>query len=257
MSQADERDTRVEQLLALGVRRAGVLVVHAAFSKVGRSAGGPEIMIDALRTVLGPAGTLVMPSMTDDDDHVFDPLHTPCYGMGVLADTFWRLPDVMRSDSPHAFAASGKHAAAITAPHPVSIPHGLDSPVGRAYELDGQVLLLGVGHDANTTIHLAENLFKVRYHRPMRTTLLEAGQPVRFDYDEADHCCENFSLMDSWLEPAGLQRRGQVGHATARLARARDIVAAALQHLRENERVFLHPAGQCVECDEAHASLLG
>jgi aminoglycoside 3-N-acetyltransferase len=73
-------------------------------------------------------------------------------GMGVVADTFWRLPNVLRSDSPHAFAAQGPAAALITAPHPVGVPHGLDSPVGRVYELDGQVLLLGVGHDANTTI---------------------------------------------------------------------------------------------------------
>ena len=99
-----------------------------------------------------------MPSMTEDDDHPFDPRQTPCTGMGVVAQTFWQQPAVMRSDSPHAFAASGPQASHITAPHPVDLPHGLNSPVGRVYELDGQVLLLGVGHDSNTTIHLAEHL---------------------------------------------------------------------------------------------------
>ena len=73
--------------------------------------------------------------------------------MGIVAQTFWQLPGVLRSDSPHAFAAAGPQAARITAPHPVDVPHGLDSPVGRVYELDGQVLLLGVDHTANTTIH--------------------------------------------------------------------------------------------------------
>ena len=96
--------------------------------------------------------------MTEDDDHPFDPRQTPCTGMGVVAQTFWQQPAVMRSDSPHAFAASGPQASHITAPHPVDLPHGLNSPVGRVYELDGQVLLLGVGHDSNTTIHLAEHL---------------------------------------------------------------------------------------------------
>src|SRR3712207_7630742 len=47
-----------------------------------------------------------------------------------------------------------RSAEAITAPHPYELPHGLDSPVGRVYELDGQVLLLGVGQPDNTTIHL-------------------------------------------------------------------------------------------------------
>ena len=82
--------------------------------------------------------------------------------MGIVAETFWRSPDVLRSDSPHAFAAIGPRAKEITAAHPLDPPHGLNSPVGRAYELDAQVLLLGVGHYANTTIHLAENLAGVR-----------------------------------------------------------------------------------------------
>jgi aminoglycoside 3-N-acetyltransferase len=243
------------QLLALGVEPGGVLVVHAAFSKVGPVEGGPQGLIEAVRAALGPAGTLVMPSMSDDDDHPFDPKATPCRGMGIVADTFWRMPGVLRSDSPHAFAVIGPRAAGITAPHPVDIPHGLDSPVGRVYELDGQVLLLGVGHDADTTVHLAENRAGVRYRLPHHATVLRDGQPVRCDYGEVDHCCENFSLLDGWLEAEGRQRRGVVGHAEARLARSRDVVEAALPRLRENETVFLHPPGVCGECDEARASL--
>jgi hypothetical protein len=48
--------------------------------------------------------------------------------------------------------------------------------------------------------------------------------------------------------------RWTVGHAEARLARSRDIVAAALQRLRENETVFLHAHGECDECDQARGS---
>ena len=117
-------------------------------SHVKPIANGPSGLIAALSAALGPEGTLVMPSMTEDDDHPFDPRQTPCTGMGVVAQTFWQQPAVMRSDSPHAFAASGPQANHITAPHPVDLPHGLNSPVGRVYELDGQVLLLGVGHDS-------------------------------------------------------------------------------------------------------------
>lgn len=245
----------IEQLLSLGVEPGGTLLVHTAFSKVGPVDGGPGGLIEALLAALGPQGTLVMPSMTDDDEHPFDPTLTPCLGMGVVADTFWRLPGVLRSDSPHAFAAVGPHAARLTAPHPVDIPHGLDSPVGRVYELNGQVLLLGVGHDADTTIHLAENMAGVRYRIPKSLMILTNGQPTRHDYAEIDHCCQNFALLDTWLEHEGRQRRGVVGHAEARLARSVDIVTAALAHLRENDTIFLHPPGVCEECDEARASL--
>jgi aminoglycoside 3-N-acetyltransferase len=231
------------------------VVAHTAFSRIRPVEGGPAGLIAALRAALGPDGTLVMPAMADDDDHVFDPETSPCRTMGIVADTFWRMPGVRRSDSPHGFAAAGPRAAEITRDHPVEIPHGPDSPVGRVRDLDGQVLLLGVGQDANTTVHLAENLSGVRYRRPGEATVLVRGQATRCHYAEVDHCCENFSLLDGWLEAAGLQRRGPLGHGEARLARSRDIVRVAVAHLQQNETVFLHPAGICGECDDARASL--
>jgi aminoglycoside N3'-acetyltransferase len=139
------RDMLVRQLLDLGVQPGAVLLVHTAFSKVGPVEGGPSGLIVALRDALGFNGTLVMPSMSSDDDHLFDPKTTPCPDMGLVAQTFWRSPGVLRSESPHAFAAIGPRAEWITAAHPIDPPHGLDSPVGRAYELDAQVLLLGIG----------------------------------------------------------------------------------------------------------------
>jgi aminoglycoside N3'-acetyltransferase len=247
------RHELVHQLLALGVEPGGVLLVHASFSSVGPVEGGPPGLIEALLAALGKDGTLVMPSMADDDDTPFDRTESRCRAVGIVADTFWRLPGVLRSDSPHAFAAFGPLAERITQPHPVDIPHGLESPPGRVYELDGQVLLLGVGHDADTTIHVAENLAGVRYRQPKYATVLENGQPKRYEYGETDHCCENFALLDAWL--GDRQRRGNVGNAEARLARSRDIVAAALAHLREDETVFLHASGRCGECDVARAAI--
>jgi aminoglycoside 3-N-acetyltransferase len=244
-----------QQLHDLGVRNGTVLLVHSAFSKVRPVEGGPNDLIEALEAAIGNAGTLVMPSMSDDDDHPFDLQTTPCAGMGIVADTFWRRPGVLRSDSPHAFSAKGPAAEYITSPHPYDFPHGPDSPVGRVHELDGHVLLLGVGHDGNTTIHLGEALAGVRYRRPKQLTILREGEPARVDYAEIDHCCEQFRLVDDWLDAAGLQRRGTVGQGVARLARSRDIVEVVTAHLRRVETAFLHPRGVDSECDEARASL--
>ena len=243
------------QIRELGVGPGAVLLVHTSFSRVGPVEGGPQGLIDALQAVVGPKGTLVMPSMSDDDDHPFDPRTTPCLGMGVVADTFWRAANVLRSDSPHAFAAIGPEATRIAADHPLDEPHGLNSPVGRVYELDGQILMLGVGHDANTTIHLAEALARVRYRRQKSATIIQAGPPTRYCYSEIDHCCDNFNLVDQWLDAEMGQRRGRVGNGEARLARSRTVVATVSARLRANETVFLHGPGIDVECDEARASI--
>jgi aminoglycoside N3'-acetyltransferase len=251
------REHLSEQLRSLGVEPGGVLLVHTSFRAVRPVEGGPLGLIEALRAALGPEGTLVMLSSTGNDDEPFDPATTPVAAdLGVVADTFWRLPGVLRSNHPFAFAAAGPHAAQITSdPLPLP-PHIARSPVGRVHDLDGQVLLLGVGHDANTTLHLAELLAGVPYRVPRYCTVVHDGRAVRIDYAENDHCCEGFALLDDWLREQGLQSEGRVGHTHARLARARDLVRLAREHLADNPLVFLHPPGAgCGECDQAHQSL--
>jgi len=249
--------TLVEQLLSLGVRKGGVLLVHTSFRAVRPVEGGPAGLIEALRTALGADGTLVMPSWTESDEEPFDPKTTrAATDLGVVADTFWRHPGVLRSNHPFAFAAAGPAAEQIVAdPLPLP-PHIPASPVGRVYDLDGQVLLLGVGHDANTTLHLAECLAKVPYRLPKHITVFEGGQPRQIPYGENDHCCQRFALANGWLTEAGLQRSGRVGQSESRLMRSRDLVRLALPKLKADPLVFLHPPdADCAECDEARATV--
>ncbi len=126
-----------------------MLLVHTSFRTIRPVAEGPLGLIEALRDAVGPGGTLVMPSWSGDDDEPFDPKSSPASpSLGVVADMFWRLPGALRSNHVHAFAATGPAAGKITSdPLPLP-PHIPQSPVGRVHDLDGQVLLIGVNHDA-------------------------------------------------------------------------------------------------------------
>ncbi len=243
----------VDQLRALGVQPGGVLLVHTSFRAVRPIEGGPLGLIDALRAALGPVGTLVMPSWTGDDEAPFDPTTTAAAeDLGATADLFWRQRGVVRSDHLQAFAAIGPRAETIVKTALPLPPHTPDSPVGRVHDLDGQVLLLGVGHDADTSLHLAELMAKVPYGIPRHCMIEQDGRRVRIDYRENDHCCRRFALADDWLRVRGLQAEGPVGHGTARLARARDIVGLAVDAIRQQPTIFLHePREGCAECDEA------
>jgi aminoglycoside 3-N-acetyltransferase len=118
------------------------------------------------------------------------------------------------------------------------------------------VLLLGVGHDSDTTVHLAEALARVPYGVPKHITVLEHGEPRRIHYVENDHCCQRFTLMDEWLRSRGVQREGRVGQAHARLVSSRDVVSVAREQLARDPLVFLHsPKDGCGECDEARRSI--
>jgi len=247
-----------DQLRELGVKPNGVLLVHISFRAVRPIAGGPFGLIEALRDALGPGGTLVMPSWTGDDEIPFDPKNTPSSpDLGVVADTFWRQAGVLRSQHAFAFAAAGPKAERITAdPLPLP-PHNPASSVGRVYESGGQVLLLGAGHDANTTLHLAELMAGVPYRTPKFCTVLRDGRPVRIDYLENDHCCQRFAQADMWLRQRGLQSEGRAGYGHARLFYARDVVDVALEYLARDPLVFLHhPEAHCSECDEARSSIV-
>jgi aminoglycoside N3'-acetyltransferase len=165
---------------------------------------------------------------------------------------------VVRGGHAFAFAAVGPMAERVTAGELPLPPHILDSPVGHVHDLDGQVLLLGVHHDADTTIHLAELMAGVPYRVPHHITVLRDGRPVRIEYGENDHCCDRFKLADGWLSERGLQAEGPVGHAHARLFRSRDVVSVTLEHLRHDPLLFLHPPeAECEECDLARASVVG
>ena len=84
----------------------------------------------------------------------------------------------------------------------------------------------------------------------------EGWEPVRFEYREIDHCCQNFSLVDGWLDERGLQRRGgrsvmQRG-APHPLAGYRGGCDGTTQAKRDH---ILHPRGVDEECDDAWMSL--
>lgn len=213
------------------------VLVHASLSAIGWVVGGAPMVVQALLDVLGPDGTQIMPTFTpalyDPADWTdlsipgewvdevrantpaFDPARTPS-SMGGIAEAFRTWPDVRRSDHPHcSFAAGGRHAARIVARHPLAWPLGDDSPLGRIYELEGWVLLLGVGYNRNSSLHLAET-------RAAHRRVTERRMPVYPDV--ADDNGRYFPSIGEDFERRGAARVGPVGSATGRLMSQRTLV---------------------------------
>lgn len=241
----------VEDLRALGVRPGGVLLAHVSLSAIGRVVGGAEAVALALETVLGPDGTLVVPTQSWQlcdpaylaDPTVppaaweavraslppYDPRTTPSRSMGAVAEAVRTQPGTLRSGHPHrSFAARGPLAAEIVARHDLDDPVGEGSPLSAVHRRDGQVLLLGVDHDKNTSLHLAEARSGTATARvPNAAPLLERGRRVWVPFTEPVVDDSDFVAVGRDFAAAGGERTGAVGRATARLMDQRVLVAHA------------------------------
>lgn len=243
-------DPRTRQSLAQDLRRLGlkpgmIVLVHSSLSALGWVNGGPVAVIQALMDTLTTEGTLMMPAHSGDlsdptswsnppvpaDWHqtiretmpAYNPRITPTRGLGRVAELFRTFPDVIRSGHPtDSFAAWGSKAADLIENHSLDWGLGEGSPLARLYELDGHVLLLGAGHDSNTSIHLAQYRVEDAYPTIKQgAPIMKNGERCWVEYQEIDLETDGFEKIGNSFDAIVT---GQVGSAKAHLMRQRALV---------------------------------
>ncbi|WP_331742143.1 AAC(3) family N-acetyltransferase (plasmid) [Streptomyces sp. NBC_00876] len=245
------RGDLVNGLRDSGVAEGDVVMVHAAISSLGWTAGGGVALVQALREVVGRSGTLVVAAfttyLTDPMTWVerpvppswwprvrqsmvpFDPaLHPAQPKLGRLPEVVRSLPGARRSPHPlYSFVASGPAARSVLTSHPMGYGLGARSPLAALCRASAKVLMIGVGWDKCTVLHLAEHLTPYpgrRSHRmdvprpaPGGATQWEPSvQLVMYEGDYADIGAE--------ATRAGLVRSGRVGAAPVLLVPAAELV---------------------------------
>jgi aminoglycoside 3-N-acetyltransferase len=248
-----------DDFLALGVRSGDVLLVHSSLSRLGWTVGGPVAVIDALLDILGEEGTLIMPSFssgnTNPDGWQYPPVpkewcpiirkympafqtdKTPTRGMGVIAETFRKYPSVIRSNHPiSSFSALGKYAEFITKNHKLESDLGEESPLARIYELDGKVLLLGVSHSSNTSIHLAEykGEYREKYYKPQGSSIFVNNRRQWIQWNELNIITDDFEEIGRDFEIKMDVIPKNVGLADARLFSQKKLVDFAIEWIKKN-----------------------
>jgi aminoglycoside 3-N-acetyltransferase len=157
-----------DDLLALGVKPGGYLLVHSSYKSLGSGVDGPAQVIETLRAALGEEGTLLLPTLSFEsvpaDRRVFDVRTTPS-DVGAIPEYFRKMPGVQRSLHPtHSVAAAGRDAEKITGEHAMDdSPVGRYSPFRKLRDLGGQILMLGCGLFPNTSMHGVEELAEPPY----------------------------------------------------------------------------------------------
>src|SRR6202011_3422283 len=150
-----------QKLIDLGVTPGRTLWVQSSWNEFYNVPLRPSEMIDLLRDLLGPDGTLAMPAFPIDQnpDKVFLVDRAPVY-TGLLCEVFRRYPDVRRSiHLSSSVCALGPNADFLVRDHHHTLmPWGKDSPFYRLIELDAQMLGIGAGFEFMTALHAVECL---------------------------------------------------------------------------------------------------
>jgi aminoglycoside N3'-acetyltransferase len=208
-----------QALESLGIQKGDLLLVHSSISSLGKAivpadAAMPynpilyaEEIIDLLLDILGPGGTLLMPTEGNGDPAeratqklVFDYRSTPS-NRGLITELFRRRTDACRSVHPwYNITGIGPLAEELIKDHARSTPFTMDahSPWYKLTKRGGKVLFLGATLDSNSLIHLPEYMYPAEYPRR-----IYQDEPLPLCYRERDGSVQSMNVkihIPDWRE---------------------------------------------------------
>ena len=236
------------------------VIAHASLHAFGYVEGGPETF---LQTLLQSVGALMMPT------HTYATMVTPTSGpinngivygsaqdlnrmadfyshslpadrmMGKVPELLRQRPDAKRSMHP-ILSFAGIRADKALASQTIEEPF---APIRKFAEADGWVLLLGVDHTSNTTIHYAERLAG----RPqfVRWALTENGIIAcpGFPGDSA-----GFRVIEKDMQP--YTKKLQIGNALVQAIPMKALLDVVQERLKKNPKDLLCADISCPRCNE-------
>jgi aminoglycoside 3-N-acetyltransferase len=233
--------------MRLGLKDGESVGVHSSLRSFGYVEGGANAVIDAVLETVGERGNVVMSTHSanlSEDQRTpemvalgiswlfkilpYDPNQTPVT-TGTIPETFRKRKGVVRGRHPSlSIAAAGPNAKVLS--------KGWD----QLLKLDGHILLIGVGLDRCTAMHLAEK----RVQLPDRI-LKQITPPKWFveQYPEAEWEWDvgpypDFAKLTQPCIERGTLKITQVGDATLRLAKLRSLIDLYVEALERDPDPF-------------------
>jgi aminoglycoside 3-N-acetyltransferase len=230
-----------------------IVIVHASLSTVGEIRGGPETVLGALLTVaqgvIAPAftyKTMIIPQTGPGEnacaygtgkDHnalaeYFLPDMPADSTMGILAETIRTHPEAARSSHP-ILSFTGINAPEVLAAQTIEDPL---APIRVLSEKFGTVLLIGVNHTVNTSIHYAEKLAGRKQF--IRWALTPQGI---CECPGFGGCSDGFEQAVTYLEP--ITRTAMVGNAVLRTLPIEPMIRIVTNLIKEQPLALLCDKG--------------
>ena len=253
----------IRGLRQLDLPRPAAVIAHASLSAFGQVNGGASTVIGAL---LSCVDTLIMPTFTfktelipevgpknngliygsGKDTNRMAEFYTPQMPadtlMGVVAETLRLMPAAKRSSHP-ILSFSGINATAALQSQTLQDPL---APIGFLAEQNGWVLLLGVDHSVNTSIHYGEKLAGRKQFLRWAITPDGANKCRAQECPSYPGCSDGFQAISPRLDE--VSRRVVIGQAVVQAIPLIELLSAVQATLAEDPLALLCGRVDCARC---------
>lgn len=251
----------IKDIKSIGLGKGDTIFIHGSLRNVGMTENGAHTLIDAIQEVIGDQGTIVAQTHSMNymgyTNHPFDVENSPGINSGIIAETLRKRNDSHRSSHPtHSSAAIGKNAKWLTQDHCLYDPFSVDSPIYRGYTVNAKILLIGVGNEKNTMIHLAEGLMDLPYNSITYNEswsnyahyLDGKGEVVKILQTKFPGHSGAFNRLEGIFFLEGLTQYGMVGNAVTMLMESNKIVNKTMEVLKHKPEFLLCANVNCACC---------
>ncbi len=231
-----------------GIEAGDTVLGHFSLSQFGYIEGGADRVIDTIEELLGPQGTLMMPTFTFSclGARPYDRKRSPSR-VGSVTNRFWQRPGVLRNRHPtHSFASSGRLAGYLFGhDDPEESPLSKDGPIGRLHHSEGKILMFcGIG--PNTCMHAGDYWQGIPLPEFVchlieggtRKEISVKGSPWHARFDKAyEKMYERGQVTDVHL-----------GESVIHTMNCRDAVSAQAEVARDDPSHLISPGCECPYC---------
>ena len=234
-------------------------IVHSSLSAFGAIQGGAETVVQALLATLsgllvptftyktmltpdvGPPNNGLSYGGDRDLNRMAEPFHADMPAdplMGVLPETMRHFPGAKRTAHPILSFAGISMGTAL---HTQTILNPF-APIGVLADQDGWILLMGVDHTVNTSIHYAEKL--TGRHQFVRWALTR-GRVV--ECRGFPGCSDGFEAIRPYMEPYA--RRVELGNAFVEALPLKRLFQEVEAHIQQDPLALLCQRVDCGRCN--------
>lgn len=188
----------VNKMCSMGLKEGSCVFIHSSWGAFYNYKGTEKDLIEGILKVIGPTGTLAMPSFPLRKDKIFNVKRTVT-GAGLLAEAFRRYPGVKRSiNVQHSVCALGPLSDYLLSEHHLGETCWDEkSPYFRLSEVNAVIFTLGLGYSfMGTVIHCVETMNRknIPYYSDFFTKEKLTHKYIDYDGEEKTYQCYDIAV---------------------------------------------------------------